>query len=496
MKTVTIIPLVFPEMLTGEAENIIKSCDMLYMQTEKHPFCERCLQMRTECGGKHISMDDLYEQSADFDELNEKIAERLAGAACENISYAILGNGINSALIKALRGLTKKEELKIRMLPCAGFGETALSKAVELGFLQGCCDHDIRSARSLGQIDTSVPLVIEEIDSLLCAGELKLKLAEYYPDGHEVILFPLAEKDGSCFVNFPLYQLDRQQNAGYFDAASVLVVPPCPFSEKERYGLGDLMDVMHRLRAPGGCPWDAEQTHRSLRTSLIDETYEVLDAIDREDMTGLEEELGDLLLQVVFHAVIEEERSEFAIRDVITGLVNKLVYRHPHVFGNVEVSSAEDVKTNWETLKQKEKHQRTVEDAMNSVPASFPALIRSAKIQKKAAHIGFDWDTPFQALEKVYEEAGEVDEALKNGDIEEITDETGDLLFACVNVARLSKVDAELALRQATDKFMGRFIKMEKLILSENKALADMNLDEMDIYWERIKKDEQNPKKP
>lgn len=493
MKTATIIPLVFPEMLTNEAVNIIKNCDMLYMQTEKHPFCEYCLKLRTESGKKHISMDDLYEQSDDFDELNEKIAGRLAQSPYENIGYAILGNGVNSELIKTLRGHLKKENSTVRVLPSAGFGETALSKAVELGFVDGCCDYDIRSARSLGQIDTSVPLVIEEIDNILCAGEIKLKLSEYYPDGHNVILFPLAKETSenpANAISLPLFELDRQENAEYFDAASVLIVPACPFSKKERYGLNDLMDVMHRLRAPGGCPWDAEQTHKSLRSSLIEETYEVLDAIDREDLTALEEELGDLLLQVVFHAVIEEERGEFAIRDVITGLVDKLVYRHPHVFGSVEVENADEVKTNWETLKQKEKHQNTVADAMNSVPASFPALIRSAKIQKKAAHIGFDWDTPFQALEKVYEEAGEVDEALKNGNIAEITDETGDLLFACVNVARLSKVDAELALKQATDKFMGRFIKMEKLILSENKVLSDMDLDEMDIYWERVKKDE------
>ena len=247
------------------------------------------------------------------------------------------------------------------------------------------------------------------------------------------------------------------------------------------------MEVMHRLRAPGGCPWDAEQTHSSLRSSLIEESYEVLDAIDREDATALEEELGDLLLQVVFHAIIEEERREFNMIDVISGIVNKLIYRHPHVFGEVKVNSADDVLVNWEALKKKEKHQDTVADTMRSIPAAFPALMRSSKIQKKAANVGFDFDNAAMALPKVHEEADEVLAAINSGDKENLAEEIGDLLFACVNVARLVKVDPELALSAATDKFMKRFISMEALILSEGKRLEGMGLTEMDSYWDRIK---------
>ena len=248
-----------------------------------------------------------------------------------------------------------------------------------------------------------------------------------------------------------------------------------------------LMEVMHRLRAPGGCPWDVEQTHSSLRSSLIEESYEVLDAIDREDATALEEELGDLLLQVVFHAIIEEERREFNMIDVVSGIVNKLIYRHPHVFGEVKVNSADDVLVNWEALKKKEKHQDTVADTMRSVPAAFPALMRSSKIQKKAANVGFDFDNAAMALPKVHEEADEVLAAINSGDKENLAEEIGDLLFACVNVARLVKVDPELALSAATDKFMKRFISMEALILSEGKRLEGMGLTEMDSYWDRIK---------
>ncbi|MBR6006028.1 MAG: nucleoside triphosphate pyrophosphohydrolase [Clostridia bacterium] len=250
------------------------------------------------------------------------------------------------------------------------------------------------------------------------------------------------------------------------------------------------MELMYHLRAPGGCPWDAEQTHKSLRSSLIEESYEVLDALDRDDMAGLEEELGDLLLQVVFHAVIEEERSEFTMRDVTTGIVNKLIYRHPHVFGDVHVRNSDDVLFNWENLKQKEKHLETVADTMRSVPAAFPALMRSYKIQKKAAHVGFDWPDALTALPKVAEEAEEVREAALTGDKDHIYEEIGDLLFACVNVARLLKIDPELALGAATDKFMRRFIAMEELIAKDGRSLSGMTLEEMDAYWDTVKKSE------
>ena len=286
----------------------------------------------------------------------------------------------------------------------------------------------------------------------------------------------------------PVYMLDHAENAALYGAATVIIVPPCELTRRSRHGLEALMEVMHRLRAPGGCPWDAEQTHSSLRSSLIEESYEVLDAIDREDMTALEEELGDLLLQVVFHAVIEEERSEFTMRDVVTGIVNKLIYRHPHVFGDVSVGSSDEVLTNWENLKQKEKHQSTVADAMRAVPASFPALMRSYKVQKKAAHVGFDWPNALEALPKVLEEAGEVREAIESGESAHISEEIGDLLFACVNTARLLKVDPELALGEATEKFMRRFIAMEALILSDGRHFEGMTLDEMDLYWEKVKK--------
>lgn len=487
MKRITIIPLAAPGTLTAESRSAIEECSMLYFQTEKHPCAAPAVLLRKETALPYQTMDDLYDKCEDFDRLNECIALRITSCdKTEGIGYAVLGRGISPELMREIRKKAAEQGFDIRVLASQGYAEPALAHAVSCGLIEGSTEYNIRSARSLTHADTSVPLAIEEVDTLLRAGEVKLVLSDYYPDEHEILLFTLSDTDR--VIKLPLYQLDFPQNADRFDAATVIVVPPCGLVERSRHGLSGLMEVMQRLRAPGGCPWDAEQTHESLRSSLIEEAYEVLDAIDREDMTALEEELGDLLLQIVFHAAIEQERSEFTMRDVTTGIVNKLIYRHPHVFGNVKVNGADDVLYNWENLKQKEKSQSTVADAMRAVPASFPSLMRSYKIQKKAAHVGFDWDSALQALPKVEEEAVEVRDAIVSGDDAAVHEEIGDLLFACVNVARLMKVDPELALRSATDKFMSRFIRMEQLMLSEGREIGTMSLPEMDSYWERIKK--------
>ena len=481
MNTITIIPLATPGTISGASIEAIKAADKLYVQTAKHFCAEIVSRLRSDAAG----MDDLYDECSDFDELNERLADRLtSGGSC---SYAVLNRGINSALMSKLRQYAIDRGFSFSIIPSQGYAEAALSACLNQGFDVDECEYSIRSAMSLSVNDTNNELIVEEIDSLLMAGDVKLKLLELYPDEHEVFLCTLNPCCGYIAENLPLCRLDFPENAPKFDAATVLVVPKCSLTQRTRHGMDGLMEVMHRLRAPGGCPWDAEQTHSSLRSSLIEESYEVLDAIDREDATALEEELGDLLLQVVFHAIIEEERREFNMIDVVSGIVNKLIYRHPHVFGEVKVNSADDVLVNWEALKKKEKHQDTVADTMRSVPAAFPALMRSGKIQKKAANVGFDFDNAAMALPKVHEEADEVLAAINSGDKENLAEEIGDLLFACVNVARLVKVDPELALSAATDKFMKRFISMEALILSEGKRLEGMSLTEMDSYWDRIK---------
>ena len=229
-----------------------------------------------------------------------------------------------------------------------------------------------------------------------------------------------------------------------------------------------------------------------MKGALLEECYEVLDAIDQKDDAALCEELGDVLLQVVFHAAIAESQGRFTVRDVATGIVQKLIYRHPHVFGSVKADTAEQVLVNWDRLKKAEKHQQTQTDAMKSVPRGFPALMRSRKVQKKAADVGFDWDSAEAAFPKISEEAEELRAAMGSG--EGIAEEMGDLLFAVVNVARLLHLEPEFLLQEATDKFIGRFSAMEALALSRGTKLENLSFSEQDELWSLIKSTENRAK--
>ena len=260
------------------------------------------------------------------------------------------------------------------------------------------------------------------------------------------------------------------------------------FQKKEKYNFNDLLRIMEILRAPDGCMWDREQDHQSIRRNFIEETYEVCEAIDEQDPEHLKEELGDVLLQVVFHTEMEKEKGVFDIGDVADGICKKLIYRHPHIFGTVEVGSSEEILRNWDELKRKEKHQETDTSALESVAKSLPGLIRAEKLQKKAAKVGFDWENAQGALEKVEEELDEVKRAVAgDGDAEE---ELGDLLFAVVNVARHLKVDPERAMEKTCNKFVRRFAEMERQAQQENKALSDLSLTELDTLWNRSKEKE------
>lgn len=260
------------------------------------------------------------------------------------------------------------------------------------------------------------------------------------------------------------------------------------FTFKDRYTYEDLLEIMRILRCPEGCVWDREQDHKSIRRSFIEETYEVVEAIDNEDPVLLQEELGDVLLQVVFHAQIEAEAGRFTMDDVADGICKKMIYRHPHVFGSVEVKNSDEVLTNWDALKQKEKHQKSTTDTLESVARSLPGLIRAEKVQHKAAKVGFDWDEISGALDKVREETEEVSRAI-NGDGDP-SEELGDLLFAVVNVARFLKTDPEEAINHTTDKFIRRFAQVEQAAKDAGRSLSDMSLSEMDALWDAAKQKE------
>ncbi len=259
--------------------------------------------------------------------------------------------------------------------------------------------------------------------------------------------------------------------------------------EKQRSGeaINRLLMVMEKLRSENGCPWDKEQDHKTLRKYLIEESYEVIDAIDRCDDDDLKEELGDLLLQVVFHAQLGKERGVFAFPEVADTISEKMVRRHPHVFGNIHCETSDDVLVNWAAIKEEEKKSKGKESRRLDIPPTFPALYRAQKVQKKAAEVSFDWDNDDDIKAKIKEETAEVEDAIEKGSIENIKDEIGDLLFAVVNWSRYLHIDAEEALRESTEKFRRRFYTMEDAISAEGKDLSAMELPEMDAYWDKVK---------
>jgi MazG family protein len=249
---------------------------------------------------------------------------------------------------------------------------------------------------------------------------------------------------------------------------------------------GTLIDIMARLRGENGCPWDRTQTHESLKQYLLEETYEVLEALDENDIDSLKSELGDLLLQIVFHAQLAEERQDFTIWDVIQKINEKLIRRHPHVFGNVKADTPEMVLVNWEKIKLQEGKKSVID----GVPRELSGLLRAYRIQKKAAQVGFDWENIQQVWDKVKEEERELQEALADNDSQKILEEFGDLLFSWINLARFIKVNPEDALRYTTNKFIKRFKLIEQELAKHGKTPEDSTLEEMDLLWNEIKKNE------
>ena len=260
------------------------------------------------------------------------------------------------------------------------------------------------------------------------------------------------------------------------------------FPFKTVYTVDDLLNIMSLLRSPDGCPWDREQTHSSIKKSLIEETYEVIEAINKDDKELLCEELGDVLLQVVFHSQMAEENGDFAFGDVVDGVCKKLVERHPHVFGEVRADTSDEVLKNWEEIKNKSKNRNTTADSMSSIPRELPALMRGQKLQSKAKKVGFDWNDINGALEKLDEETAELKSAISEGNSDSCFEELGDLLFSAVNVSRFIGCDAEEALTAANDKFLSRFSQVERLATERGIDMKNTPLEQLDLLWEEVKK--------
>lgn len=260
------------------------------------------------------------------------------------------------------------------------------------------------------------------------------------------------------------------------------------FNQKSRYNIKDLLEIMEYLRGENGCPWDAEQTHKSIRNNFLEETYEAIEAIDNNDAELLKEELGDVLLQVVFHSQMESEQGVFNFDDVADGICKKLVERHPHIFADVKVGNTDEVLANWDMIKQKKKGQTTYTETLTSVPRVFPALVRSTKIQSRAAKSGFDYPDLSWAMKDLESELVELKLAIENKDVENSFEELGDLLFSVVNVSRFISVDAEHSLSASCDKFIRRFELVEKIAMENNINMSKSSMNELDRLWKQAKK--------
>jgi len=259
------------------------------------------------------------------------------------------------------------------------------------------------------------------------------------------------------------------------------------YTQKDYYNIHDLQEIVKLLRSPDGCPWDKEQNHTSIRNDFLEEAYEAVEAIDLLDMAMMREELGDVLLQVVFHCTLAEEEKAFDFDAVCDEICKKLIIRHPHVFGNVIAEDTETVLNNWDNIKKETKHQETYADTLNAVAKSLPALSRAQKVGKRAKKAGMDFRTLEDAFSCIQAEHDELQSAIQSGNQQHIQEEFGDLLFSCVNTARHLGIDAEQALSQATEKFIDRFTVTEQLVTESGRNMPDLPVEELDIYWNQAK---------
>lgn len=465
-----------PEHLTLGTLKAMEEARAIILRTGRHGTAGE-LQKR---GIPFSTLDELYDGCEDFGALNEKAVQTLWEAAAAGPVLYGVADPAGDETVRALMSSRSPHD-QVEVLP----GVSIMSQCLNaLQVLPGACP--VRSVPACAcegaVLLPTEPMLITELNSRLLTGQVKLWLLTLYAPEQKVIFFPCGEEARRKTIEIPLSELDRQKA---YDHTTAVYVPAAPLLDRSRNDFFDLMRVMEILRGPEGCPWDREQTHETLRPYLLEEAYEAVSAIDEGDLNHVADELGDVLLQVVFHAQIAKQHGEFDIHDITSAICQKMISRHAHIFGSDQCKTSDDVLKNWDKLKKKERGLDTQAAVMADVPHHLPALMRAAKVQQKAKQVGFDWDDPREALKKVLEEVEEVRETLEEGI--DPGEELGDLLFAAVNAVRLCGKQGELVLNSATEKFIRRFSSMEKAILADGKALELLTLSEMDVYWEEGK---------
>jgi len=471
-----------PAHLTREAWELLEEASEVYLRTNRHPTASAL--------PPHLvlhSFDHLYETISDFSALYDQIAGEILALARHalGVVYAVPGHPlVGETSVQRILARARQEGLAVRLVDGLSFVEPVLSL---LG-VDGLADLQLADATDLAAahhplLDPDRPALVGQLYGQRLASDVKLTLMNAYPDDHPVTLVRAAGTPDAALDTIPLYELDRSP---HIDHLTSLYLPPLPHPG----GLPAFQQTVASLRAPGGCPWDREQTHQSLRPHLLEESYEVLAALDAGDSDKLCEELGDLLMQIAMHVQIAAEEGRFRFADVIGRIDAKLKRRHPHVFGDVRVRDAAEVLRNWEAIKREEAWARAQGQAeapstsLAGVPAILPALARAQEMSDRAARAGFDWPSIDDVLDKLAEEVRELIMAQGAGATEW---EFGDVLFTLVNVARWLHIDAESAVRGACDRFALRYVDMERRAQAMGLNLADLPLAEQNLLWERAK---------
>lgn len=452
----------------------------VFVRTSQHP----CVQELMAEGVRVESFDEVYASGSSFEEVYQQITERLRTELLNGseIIYAVPGHPMVAEKTIQLICENLEQDYEVIIHPAMSFVDE-IFRVLKFDPIEGVLIRNYDALKDVGLTGIEW-LIIPQVYNQLIASEVKLDLMSSYPDEAEVFIVQALGTLSERVDKLPLFEMDH----GIFDHLTTIVLPPC----SEVISWTKLVQVMSILRSPNGCAWDREQTHQSLKPCLIEESYEVLDAIEKQDMYNLCEELGDLLLQVIFHAQLAAEDGDFESQDVLQGIIQKLIRRHPHVFGEEKLETADDVIRSWDRIKQKEKADGSEERAFFNDPKGLPALMLASSTQRRAAKVGFDWDDLEGPYQKVQEELLELQNAVKTG--VGIREELGDLLFAIVNVSRFLKLEAEEVLRDAVHKFQGRFLKMVELSRGEGQEFERLSLDEMDVFWEKAKSQEKGGK--
>lgn len=458
---------------------VLKDGGNVFLRTYKHPNVEYLEQL----GVKFETYDEIYDNAENFDEVYSSIAEKLMKEqkSYEDIVYAVPGHPlVAEKSVSNLIKLCEEQGVEYQIYPAVSFIDVIM-ESLQIDPVNGLKVIDAFDIHNQ-LFDKRIGTIVTQVYNNYIASEVKLALSEYYKDDTEIYFIRAAGVKGMESIRkIPLYELDRQEDIDHLTSVYI------PKDLDNTYDFKDFTDIMGTLRGEDGCPWDKEQTHESLKRYLIEECYEVLEAIDANDEDMMIEELGDVLLQVVFHAQIGKEEGYFDITDVIKAVSTKMIERHPHIFGNVKADTSEEVLANWDEIKKKEKGFESFTEELRHIPKNLPALMRAEKVQAKAKNTGFDWDKVEDALNKVLEEYEEVKDVYKGENRARILEELGDLIFASVNVCRFLDIEPENALNYTIDKFINRFEYIEKTAQGKGLKLTDMTLEQMDALWEEAK---------